>query len=301
MILVIQEIIKMPELTSIYDLISRILPFECMDMRFMQQAMLGLLLLAPMTAAMGVQVVNFRMAFFADAISHSTFAGVALGLILAVDPRWTMPAFGLLIGISIIAAQRRSSLSGDTVIGVFFSAVIAFGLAVVSRDRGAARNLQTFLYGDILTLSEFDLYAMMILFVFLMVFQIYGYNRMLYIGLNPVLAEVHRVKVAAYQYTYAAILSLVVIFSVWAVGVLLVTAMLIVPAAAARNFSKSAGSMIWWALLVSITSAVGGLLISAQEWAGTATGATVILLAFCWFLFSSVVAFSRGSPSREKS
>jgi len=239
-------------------------------------------------------VVNFRMAFFADAISHSAFAGVAIGLILSINPQWTMPAFGLLVGLGIMASQRRSLLSSDTVIGVFFSAVIAFGLAVVSRDRNVARNLQQFLYGDILTINEADIWAMLILLVVLILFQAYSYNRMLYLGLNPTLARAHGVRVAAYQYLYAGLLSLVVIFSVWAVGVLLVTAMLIVPAATARNLARSAGSMVWWALLVSITSSIAGLLISAQDWAGTATGATVILVSFAWFLASAGVALVAG-------
>ena len=284
----------MPDLTPVYDLLSRLIPLECMQVRFMQRALLGLLLIAPMSAAMGVQVVNFRMAFFADAISHSAFTGVALGLILSVDPRWTMPAFGLLVGLGIMWTQRRSSLANDTVIGVFFSGVIAFGIAVVSRNKNVARNVQRFLYGDILTIGDSDIWAMMALFAVLLAFQVYGYNRMLYLGLNPTLAEAHRVRVAVYQFLYAGLLSLVVIFSVWAVGVLLVTAMLIVPAAAGRNFARSAGAMFWLALVVGITSAVGGLLISAQDWARTATGATVILVAFAWFLVSAVVARLRG-------
>jgi len=288
----------MIDLAPLYDLVPKVLPFECMEMRFMQQALVGLVLLAPMAAAMGVQVVNFRMAFFADAISHSAFAGVALGLIFSVNPHWTMPAFALLVGLGIMASQRGSALSSDTIIGVFFSAVIAFGLAVISRDRGVARDMQVFLYGDILTISDFDIWAMILLFAVLMAFQAYGYNRMLYIGLNPILAQAHRVRVAAYQYIYAALLSLVVIFSVWAVGVLLVTAMLIVPAATARNFARSAGGMVWWALLVSGTSAIIGLLISAQPWADTATGATVILVAFGWFLVSAAVAALRGERPR---
>lgn len=284
----------MPELDLLYRLIAVLFPFESMQLRFMQQALVGLLLLAPMVALMGVQVVNFRMAFFADAISHSAFSGVALGLIFAIAPHWTMPAFGLLVGLAIVAGQRRSALSTDTVIGVFFSGVVAFGLAMVSRDKNVARDVQRFLYGDILTIGDGDIWAMLLLLVILIGFQTYGYNRMLYIGLNPVVARVHRVRVAAYQYIYAALLSLVVTFSVWAVGVLLVTAMLIVPAAAARNFARSAGGMVWWALLVSVTSAVLGLWVSAQDWAQTATGATVILAAFCWFLISSGVAILRG-------
>ena len=117
---------------------------------------------------------------------------------------------------------------------------------------------------------------------------------MLYIGLNPTLARAHRVRVAVYQYVYAGLLSLVVIFSVWAVGVLLVTAMLIVPAATARNFARSAGGMFWWALLVGTSSAFAGLTLSAQEWLATASGATIILVACCWFAVSLFAAQATG-------
>lgn len=273
----------MPELTPLYSLLAELLPFDCLQARFMQQAFLGLLLLAPMAAVMGIMVVNFRMSFFADAISHSAFAGVALGLLFAVDPNWTMPAFGLLVGLGIMVLQRGSDLSSDTVIGVFFSAMVAFGLAIVSRDRSLARDLQRFLYGDILTISDTQILCLMVLFVVLMGFQIFGYNHLLYIGLNPSLAKAHRIRVAIYQYLFAGLLSLIVMFAVQAVGVLLVTAMLIVPAAAARNLARSAGAMFWWALVISLSSSLSGLLISAQEWARTATGATIILVACCWF------------------
>ncbi len=280
----------MPDLSPLYALLAQLLPFDCLQARFMQQAMLGLLLLAPMAAVMGIVVVNFRMAFFADAISHSAFAGVALGLIFSVDPGWTMPAFGMLVGLGIMILQRHTSLSSDTVIGVFFSAMVAFGLAIVSRDRSLARDLQRFLYGDILTISDGQILCLMVLFLALMAFQAASYNHLLYIGLNPTLAQAHRVRVAIHQYIFAGLLSLIVMFSVQAVGVLLVTAMLIVPAAAARNVARSAGSMFWWAMLVSLTSAASGLIVSAQDWARTATGATVILVACGWFLLSMIVA-----------
>ncbi|MCJ7544685.1 MAG: metal ABC transporter permease, partial [Phycisphaerae bacterium] len=112
----------MIDLTGVYELIGRCLPLECMQVRFMQRALVALVLLAPMCAAMGVQVVNFRMAFFSDAISHSAFAGVALGLLLGLDARWTMAGLALLVGVGIVAVGRRSSLSIDAIIGVFFSA-----------------------------------------------------------------------------------------------------------------------------------------------------------------------------------
>lgn len=266
---------------------------EVLQPRFMRQALAELLLIAPMTASLGVQVVNLRLAFYADAISHSAFAGVALGLLLALDPRWTMPLFGVVVGLCVMALQRRSRLSNDTVIGVVFAAVMAFGLAMVSRQAGLARDLQRFLYGDILTIDESGLRSLAALCVVVLAFQVWGYNRLLYIGFNAVVARAHRVRVAAYQYVFAALTALVVMFSVWAVGVLLVTALLIVPAAAARGLARSAGSLFWWAQLVGGTSAVAGLLISAQPWARTATGPTIVLCAFAWFLASQVCAMSR--------
>lgn len=283
----------------VYDLLARLLPFEAFQAGFMQRALLGLLLISPMAAAMGVQVVNFRMAFFSDAISHSAFAGVALGLIFAISPGWTMPLFGLLVGLAIVAMQRRSTLSSDTVIGVVFAAVMAFGLAMVSRDRGVARDLQRFLYGDILTITEADLAALAALFVAVLAFEAWSYNRLLYLGLSPVLAHAHRVRIAAYQYAFAGLLALVVMFSIWAVGVLLVTALLVVPAAAARNLARSAGPMFWWAVLISIVSAVAGLAISAQEWAGTATGPTIVLCGFLCFLVSHGVGRARRRLPRQ--
>lgn len=278
----------MPDLSVIYEWIPVIFPWQCMKAHFMQQALIALLLLAPMVSAMGVQVVNFHMAFFSDAISHSAFAGLALGLLFAIHPHISMPIFAMAVGLCIMYMQRKSKLSSDTVIGVFFSSVIAFGLAVVSRHPSISRDMQQFLYGDILTINEIDIYCLFGLFIILLLFQILGYNKLLYIGLNPSLAKAHKVHVAFYQYVFAALLSLVVIFSVWAVGVFLVTALMIIPAATARNMARSAGSMFWWAILISLVSTILGLILSAQPWANTATGATIVLVSFAFFLLSLI-------------
>lgn len=276
----------MIDLSWAYDLAGKALPFEVMQAKFMQQALIGLILLAPMCAVMGVQVVNSRMAFFSDAISHSAFAGIALGLIFSLDVRTSMVVFALLVGVGITLVGRRTDLSSDTVIGVFFSVIIAFGLAIVSRNPSITRDLQRFFYGDILTIADAEILWTFLLFILVGLFQVYSYNRLLFCGLNAQIASAYAIKTGFYEYIFAALLSLVVIFSVWAMGVLLVTALLIVPAAAARNFARSMGGMFWWAMLISITSAIGGLILSAQEWAHTSTGATIILCAAGWFLVS---------------
>lgn len=283
----------MPGLSPIRDAIGWLMPLDCMTPGFMRQAMLGLLLLSPITALMGTQVVNMRMAFFADAISHSAFAGVAVGLLLAVDPRWSTLAFALAVGLGVTATRRRSSLSGDSIIGVFFSGAVAFGLAVVSRDRNAARNVQSLLYGDILTLGDGETWALFGLLAVVLAFQLYAGNRLVYAGVDPAVAEAHQAGCGLEQYMFAAILSRTAIFAVWTVGVLLVTALLVVPAAAARNLASSMGGMFRWALAISLLSSVAGLLISAQPWAGTATGATVVLCSFLCFLISVALAAKR--------
>ena len=283
----------MPDFSPVYTLIG-LLPLDCLQARFMQQALLGLLLLTPMAAVLGVEVINFRMAFFSDAIGHSAFAGVALGLILAVNPRLSMPLFGVLVGLAVMVVRRKSNLSADTAIGIVFSAVVAFGLAVVSRASGVAREMQRYLYGDILTISEGEIAFLGLLFLGMLLFQAVGYNRLLAIALNPVMARVHGIRVALWQYLFAGLLALVVMFSVWAVGVLLVTAMLIVPAATARNLARTAGGMFWWALLAGISSGFAGLTLSAQDWLATSSGATIILVSCCWFAASCVWAALRG-------
>ncbi len=282
----------MPDLSPLYALLG-LLPLDCLQPRFMQQALLALLLLTPMAAVLGVQVINFRMAFFSDAIGHSAFAGVALGLMLSVDPRLSMPLFGVLVGLAVMTVRRKSNLSADTAIGIVFSAVVAFGLAVVSRASGVARDMQQFLYGDILTISEGEIVFLGLLFLLTLIFQAVGY-KLLSIALNPVMARVHGVRVALWQYLFAILLALVVMFSVWAVGVLLVTAMLIVPAATARNLARTAGGMFWWALLAGVSSGFAGLALSAQDWLATASGATVILVSCCWFAASCVWTALRG-------
>ena len=267
------------------------LPFDSLQLRFMQQALLALLFLTPMTAMRGVEIVNLRMAFYSDAIGHSAFAGAGLGLILSIEPHLAMPVFGVLVGLSIVALKRRTSISSDVAIGVVFSAVVAFGLAVVSRSPGVARDMQQF--GDILTISAQEIYFLMGLLPVMLVFQIAGYNSLYLIALNPVMARAQGVHVAFWQYLFSAMLAVIVIFSVWAVGVLLVTALLIVPAAAARNLAGSARAMFWWSILISVLSAVIGLLLSAQPWLGTSSGATIILTACVFFALTTLPGVCR--------
>lgn len=273
------------DFSAIYALLG-LLPFESLEPRFMRQALLGLLLLSPMTAMLGIHVLNFRMAFFSDAVGHSAFAGLALGFILGAPPQTAALVFGVAIGVAIMGAQRRSGLSPDAAIGIVFSAVVAFGLAVVSRAPSLSRDIQQYLYGDILTIAEGELTVLVLLFVVLCLFEFWGWNRLLAVALSPSLARIQGRATGLWQYLFAAILALAVMFCVRAVGVLLVTAMLIVPAAAGRKLAWNMRGLFWWSIAVSVSSSFIGLLLSAQEWLATASGATIVLVACVWFAAS---------------
>lgn len=280
------------DFSGIYALIGA-LPFDSLEPAFMRQALLGLLLLSPMTAMLGIHVLDFRMAFFSDAVGHSAFAGLAIGLILGAPPQTAALVFGVAVGVFIMAVQRRGGLSADAAIGIVFSAVVAFGLAVVSRAPSLGRDIQQYLYGDILTVTESELTVLVFLLIALCLFEFWGWNRLLAAALSPSLARVEIKGIDLWQYLFAALLALVVMFSVRAVGVLLVTAMLVVPAASARKLAWNMRGLFWWAIFVSASSSFIGLLLSAQEWMATASGATVILVACLWFALSCAWSAAR--------
>ncbi|NNF83533.1 MAG: metal ABC transporter permease, partial [Deltaproteobacteria bacterium] len=123
-------------LGPLFSAIGYLLPFDFAEPLFMKRAILAMLFVAPAAAAVGVPLVHFRMAFFSDAIGHSAFTGVAIGVLLGVHPLLTMVAFGLFVAWAIVLVKGRTELSPDTVIGVFFSTVIALGVAVISAQKG---------------------------------------------------------------------------------------------------------------------------------------------------------------------
>lgn len=274
------------------------LPFEWAQQSFMVRALIECILLTPICAAMGVKVVNFRMAFFSDAISHSAFAGVAIGFLLnelfsrwhgAFDPRISLIVFGLVVGLGIAMVRRRTSLSNDTVIGVFFSTVVALGIAIVTSSGSRTTNFQSYLYGDILTLDAADLALTAALAAVVILFAIIGFNSMTLVGLNAELAHSRGIRVRLYEYWFCALLSLVVTVSIRTAGILLVTALLVVPAAAARNVARDAGGMLRWSIIIGLVSGISGTLASYSSYLNQmSTGATIVLAAALLFGLSFV-------------
>ena len=257
----------------------------------MKRALLAMLLIAPATAAIGVPLVQFRMAFFSDAIGHSAFTGVALGILLGVSPTWTMAAFGALVAVGIVLVKGRTDLSADTVIGVFFSTAIALGIAVISRAKGLTRNLQAFLYGDPLAISDAELAWLLLLLFLVSLFLVVAYNRLLLLGIHEGFARAKGVRVRAVEVSFALTTSLVVTAAIRTVGILLVTALLVIPAAAARNVARGAAPAFLFSIIIAIFSGICGL--TASYYLDTATGATVVLVSSACFILTAVMRAMR--------
>ncbi len=281
-------------LSVVFAVMDRLLPFSFAEAAFMKRALLALLLIAPAAAAVGVPLVQLRMAFFSDAIGHSAFTGVALGVLLGVNPTWTMAAFGALVAVAIILVKGRTDLSSDTVIGVFFSTAIAVGIAVISRQKGLTKNLQSFLYGDPLAVSDAELAWMAALFLLVAVFLLFAYNQILLLGVHEGFARTKGVRVRAVEISFSLVVALVVTTAIRTVGILLVTALLVIPAAAARNIARRAASAFRLSVGIALFSGFAGLVFS--YYLDTATGATVVLASAACFALTAAARTLR--PSR---
>ena len=282
-------------LSLVYSLMDRLLPLSFAEPAFMKRALLAVLFVAPAAAAVGVPLVQFRMAFFSDAIGHSAFTGVALGVLLGIHPLLTMVAFGLFVAYAITLVKGRTGLSPDTVIGVFFSTVIALGIAIISARKGLTRNLQAYLYGDLLAISGVEVLWMAALSLAVAVYLFLAYNRILLLGVHEEFARSLGVRGRALEISFSLVVALVVTTAIRAVGILLVTALLVVPAAAARNVARGAATAFWIAIAISLASGLAG--IAASYYFDTATGATIVLFTSGFFALTALLRLARGETA----
>jgi len=274
-------------LDLLFSTMGHLLPFGFGEPLFMKRAILAMLFVAPAAAAVGVPLVHFRMAFFSDAIGHSAFTGVAIGVLLGVHPLLTMVAFGLFVAWAITLVRGRTELSPDTVIGVFFSTVIALGIAIISAQKGLTRNLQAYLYGDLLAVSETELLWMGMLLGVVGAYLFVAFNKIMLIGVHEGFAKSMGIPVRGLEISFALVVALVVTTAIRAVGILLVTALLVVPAAAARNVARGIVSAFWAAIAIAVVSGLLG--IASSYYLDTATGATVVLFASAFFAITALL------------
>jgi zinc transport system permease protein len=241
-------------------------------------ALLSVLLISTVCGLVGALVVGNRMAFFSDAMAHCAFAGISLGLIIALgmgfttqsdELQWLLPlimaAFGALIGVGIAFVRENTGLASDTVIGVFFAGAIGFG-AMILQGFSTRRSFdpERFLFGGPTFVQPLDLLILTILLLLTVVVLVWRYNQFVLASFNPSLARSRGVRVQMNNYLFVVLLALIVNFSITAVGVLLINALLIVPAATASNVSRDMRRMFRWTLGLSLVTGLAGLVISQR-------------------------------------
>ena len=185
-------------MSVIYEAFHAIMPFSWAGYKFMVNAFLAVLFIAPLMGVLGTMAVNNKMAFFSDALGHSALTGVALGVLLGVKNEMVaLIAFGVLLALVITKVKNAGVSSADTVISVFSSASIALGLLVLSYG-GGFQKYNAYLVGDILSITPSELLALLFVFTAVIVIWCFIYNKLLIISINRELAASRGIKTALY-------------------------------------------------------------------------------------------------------
>lgn len=268
-----------------------LLPFEMFSYDFMKNAFLAAILIAPLFALLGTMAVNNKMAFFSDALGHSAFTGIGLGVLLGMDdPLLAMLAFGIFLGLVITKVKAANMVSSDTVISVFSSAAMALGIVILSASGGFAKY-SSYLIGDILTVGQKDLVLIALVLMAAYVLWAVLYNQLLLLSVNRSLAASRGVRVMLVENIFVMMVAAAVMVSIRWVGILMINSLLILPAAAARNITTTARGYHWTATVFGLASSVAGLAISYSF--GTSAGATMVLTAAVLFFLTYFIGKSR--------
>ena len=239
---------------------------------FVVMGVIAVVLVSLICGGVGALVVGNRMAFFSDALAHCSFAGVALGIIVTLllgghrgdtSADWVLPVvmiiFGVLIGVAIAYVRERTTLASDTVIGVFFAGAVGFGAVLFGTLKSVTnKNAEVFLFGSVNTVEPRDIIYLLVLSVLSATVLGLWYNQFIFASFNASLARSRRIPVRLYSYVFIALLALVVNICIQAVGILLINALLIVPAATAVNLSRNLRQMYWWTTFLSLAAGLGG-------------------------------------------
>ncbi len=253
---------------------------------FMVRGMLAALMVGVVCATVGVFIVLRGMAFFGDALAHAILPGVAVGYLLGGGERqplyWWAVFTAILTSIGIGAISKGTKIREDTAIGVVFAGMFALGIALISTVRNYTIDLTHFLFGDVLGVSTSDLWLIagfggLIVFVVLIL-----YKEFLVLTFDPLLAITLRLPARLLEYLLLVLIALAIVVSLQTVGVALMVAMLVTPAASASLLTRRLPVMMILAAVIASASGVVGLYVS--YYAGVASGAAIVLTSTAFFL-----------------
>ena len=253
---------------------------------FLLRALAAGLGLTLISGPLGVFVVWLRMAYFGDTLAHSALLGIALGLLLEVDLQLSVLVLAVLIAVALLGLQRRSGLATDTLLGILAHGALAIGLVAISFRDDVRVDLLAYLFGDILAVGTRDVLwiwggALLSLSALMRIWR-----PLLNLSVHAELAAVDGVRVARIKLAFMLLVALVIAVAMKLVGVLLITALLIIPAAAAQRFSRSPEQMALFATLIGAAAVIAGLL--ASLWLDSPAGPSIVTAATLLFLLGQL-------------
>lgn len=264
---------------------------------FFERALVAAVIVGLVAAVVGSYMVLRGLAFMGDALSHAAFPGVVAAYLLHA-PFYlgaTVAAVGTSLAIGWVTRQGR--LRGDTAIGVLFAAMFAFGIFLFSLIPNFVGDLFGFLFGEILAIGPGDLVALAILAGVVLAVVAALWKELLYSTFDPLGAAASGLPVARLDYLFLALIALTIVVSLQSVGIILVVAMLITPAATAQLLVSSFGRLVATAALIGIAAPVVGLY--ASYWTNAASGATIVLVESAVFAVALALASLRGRRARS--
>jgi zinc transport system permease protein len=265
--------------------------FEILALPFFQRALLAGIILGLLMAVLGVIVVLRKMSFFSDAIGHSALTGIALGLLLGINPFWAAFAFAILVALLIAYTRAKSKLSLDTLLGVFFSASVALGVLLINLSTSYRGDLVSFLFGNILTITPTDVLASFIMTILVLAVLAIAGKKLIFIAFDSALAKAEGINVNFYETLLLILLAAVIALAIKFVGIILVTALLIIPAASAQNIARSLASMFALSALVSLAATLIGMTASIAVRAPS--GPAIVLTAAVIFAITLFAKYWR--------
>lgn len=270
-----------------YRLVS-LLPFswaEADSLYFMKNALLAVVVVSPLFGLLSTMVVTDRMSFFSDALGHSAFTGIAIGVLCGfAEPMWAAALFALVLSGLYTWVRRRTDLHSDTIIGVFSSAAVALGVFVATFGGGSFTKFNAYLIGDILSVEPGKIGLLALILLATLALWLTSFDCLLLSSIHPALARSRGINVGFQQWLFTASIALVVTCSMTWVGLLVINSLLVLPAAGARNLAGNVRAYHLLSLLSALVSGVAGLLTS--YYLGSSTGACITLYLTLFFLLS---------------
>jgi manganese/iron transport system permease protein len=264
---------------------------------FMQRAFVAALAVGILCSTMGTYVVIRKLSFIGDGIAHASFAGIVIAFLRGANYYIGAAIVAVVTAVGIGFVSKRGRISLDTTIGVLFTGMFALGVFLMSRQRSYAVDLQSFLFGDILSVGIGDLGLILALSVAVAILTIVLYRGLLYTSFDPVVAQASGMNADGYEYALLVMLALTIVVALQSVGIVLVAALLVTPAAAAYQLTSRFSPMMAIAAVFGAVSTVGGLYLSYYLQASS--GATIVLLATVLFFAAVSVKYIRQAIARR--